>query len=140
MSLCHYIIVNLIAVEGNLPLFCFAFLSHRCPNVCNHNVCILCSFQRLVCQCELVAICLCKFQNLRVWVITLWASNRNFHAHFQTANDQRICHVVTVPNKAHLQTVKCALAFPNGHQVCEYLTRVAEIGQSVDNRNVAVFC
>ena len=127
-------------MECLLPLFCLAFLAHGCPYVCDYHIGVLGSLQRLVGHLELVAVLCRKVQDFLVRLIVVRAGDSYRHTHLQTAHNQRVCHVVAVADKAHLQAVKAALEFPDGHQIRQYLARVTEVRQTVDDRDRAVLC
>ena len=44
----HNFIVNLIAFKSFSSLFCFRFLTHRCPYISNKNISIFAGFSRRV--------------------------------------------------------------------------------------------
>ena len=136
----HQFLVYLIAGESSFSCFLFFFLTHACPAVCDDNICALGSFHGFVCQCEFIGELGCKVHYHGIGVVTIGAGDLYVHACFQTTNDQGVCHVVAVANVAHGQTFQCAFVFTDGQEVSHYLTRVAQVCQTVDYGDGTVFC
>ena len=72
-------------------------------------------------------------------LIAFWCSYAHLHTDFQTADDQRICHIVAITDITHLQSFQYTVFFPNGHQIRKHLARMTEIGQPIDDRDRTVF-
>ena len=121
------------------PYFLLGFLTHGRPCISDNNVCVLSSLHRVIGD-EEVRVRLCECHNLSVRTVVRRRCDGNLHAGLEAADDQRVCHVVAVANVAHLETLKNGKLLADGHEVCQNLTRMAEISQTVDDRNRAVVC
>ena len=66
------------------------------------------------------------------------AGDRNIHADRQSANDMRVRHIVSVADIAEVQAFERTFVLADGHQVGEDLAGMRIIGQTVDDRDMAV--
>ena len=133
----EYLVIDLEACKSLASFDCFAFLTHRSPDVGFENVCIGCHLFDIVADAEVASVLLSKCHDVRMRVITFRACNRDFHTNSQCADDQRVCHIVAVADVAEIQAVECTLIFTDGHQVSQNLTGMCIVGQAVDNRDAA---
>ena len=97
----HHFRVDLIIFKNLLSLFRFTFLTHRRPNVGVEYVGVFRRLEHVVGNGEFPVFFRPRHQ-FCVRLVALGTSYGNFHAHFDTADDQRVRHIVPVADIAKL--------------------------------------
>ena len=67
--------------------------------------------------------------------VRLRAGDRNLHAGLESADNQRIAHIVSVTDVAQLESLELRIGLTDGHEIRQHLTRVGEIRHTADDRN-----
>ena len=135
----HQFIIDLISLECLLADLLLFFLTHGSPCICDDNVCIFHCLDRIIYQCKCV-IASCEIQHFFRRTVIIRSCDRYLHIRFQTAYDQGVRHVVAVADVTHLEPFQYAVFLTDRHQISQYLARMAEISQTVDDRDRTVFC
>ena len=131
------LVVDLVSLERLAADGCFLLLAHGGPNVGDEDIRPLGRFQGIAGQVKVLP--LGKGQHLGIRVVPLRAGHRDGHPRLEAAHNQGIGHVVPVPDVAQMQPRQGLFVFPDGHQVGQHLAGMAEIGETVDNGDRAVF-
>ena len=131
--------VDLIALECLAADGGFALLTHRCPDVGVERIGIGgCLGDRL--GAEEAARRFSPLHDLGIGLVSSGACDRNAHARENTADDEGVCHVVTVADEAELLALEIAAELADRLQVSKHLAGVRVVGETVDYRDRAVFC
>ena len=140
----HKLGIYLIVLEDLNSLSLLCFLAHGCPCVCIDYVSAFCCFERIFGHDDLGAcdlgILFC-FENILVRAcISLGACYGDVHSCLCTSVEEGICHIVSVAQVSHLETLERALMLLDRKEVSQYLCRVLVVSKTVDHRDPAVLC